>query len=59
MAYGYTKDENKYVIIDEEEAEVVREMYKMCLEGKGTRAIATILNERGVKTRYQKMPEGI
>ncbi|WP_452226434.1 recombinase family protein [Lacinutrix cladophorae] len=58
MAYGFTKDNDKYVIIDEKEAVVVRDIYKMCLEGKGTRAIATILNERGVKTRYQKMPEG-
>ncbi|QNK78101.1 recombinase family protein [Winogradskyella sp. PAMC22761] len=58
MAYGFTKDENKFVIIDEEEAEVVRDMYNMCLEGKGTRAIATILNDKGIKTRYQKMPEG-
>jgi len=58
MAYGFTKDAERNVIIDEVEAEVIREIYNHCLNGKGTRAIATILNKKNIKTRYQKIGEG-
>lgn len=48
--YGYKLDpENKYHwIIDDEAAEVVREIYKLCMEGFGPNQIETILNNRGV-----------
>ncbi|WP_067150812.1 recombinase family protein [Pseudotamlana agarivorans] len=55
MSYGYTKDTNKYVIIDENEAKTVKRIYKLSLEGKGTNKIAEILNNEGVPTRYNKM----
>lgn len=58
MAYGFTKDSNNYVIIDKDEAEIVKEIYSLSLNGKGTRSIATILNDRGIKTRYAKMEKG-
>ena len=45
--YGYMKDpENKKKwIIDPEAAAVVRDVFKMCLEGKGNETIARILQE--------------
>ena len=50
--YGYIKDpENKKRwIIDEEAAEIVRDIFKMCLEGKGNETIARILQNRRVLT---------
>ena len=48
--YGYKSDpENKgYWLVDEEAAEVVREIFKLCIEGYGVNQIETILNERGI-----------
>ena len=48
--YGYMRDpENKYrMIIDEEAAEIVREIFNMYLDGMGYKAIAQELNRRGV-----------
>ena len=42
LAYGYTKDENKLMIIEEEEASIVRLIYRMCLDGSGTKSIARL-----------------
>ena len=48
--YGYKKDSsNKHkIIIDEPAAEVVRLIFKLYLEGKGTHQIANILFEKGI-----------
>jgi len=48
--YGYMLDPNDkhHLIIDEEAAIVVRDIYKMSLEGKGKHLIAKTLNDRGV-----------
>ena len=48
--YGYMKDpkNKKKWIIDHEAAAVVRDVFKMCLEGKGNETIARILQERQV-----------
>ena len=48
--YGYMKDpkNKKKWIIDPEAAAVVRDVFKMCLEGKGNETIARILQERQV-----------
>ena len=48
--YGYRKDpqNKKKWIIDPEAAEVVRSIFKMCLEGKGNEAIAGILQDQKV-----------
>ncbi|MBR4636790.1 MAG: recombinase family protein [Clostridia bacterium] len=48
--YGYVKDpENpKHWIIEPEAAAIVREIFKMSLEGKGNETIARILTERKV-----------
>ncbi|MGE5632173.1 MAG: recombinase family protein [Caulobacteraceae bacterium] len=49
-AYGYTKDENGELIIQEEEAAVVRRIFREYLNGKGTYAIAKDLSEEGIPT---------
>ena len=69
--YGYIKDpmNKKKWIIDPGAAEIVREIFKMCIEGKGNETIARILserkilnptaywNDRGVKRGGYKMPK--
>ena len=49
---GYKKDpENKEKwIIDEKGAEIVKEIFKLCIQGYGPTQIARILTERGVDT---------
>ena len=56
--YGYTKDTNGYIVIDEEEAVIVRRMFEMSLNGIGTRTIADIFNQEEIPTRYNKMSTG-
>ena len=50
--YGYKKDERDKTkwVIDEEAALVVREIYRLYLEGAGTKEIADILTARGIET---------
>lgn len=57
--YGYKKDpENKgHLIIDEEAAAVVREVFTLFSQGCGKTAIARTLNERGIPnpTEYKRL----
>ena len=55
--YGYLKNpEDKYhLIIDEDAATIVREIYTMAADGMGKTAIARALNERGVPTPIEHM----
>ena len=48
--YGYRKDplNKKHWIIDPAAAQVVRDIFRMCLEGKGNDTIARILQENGI-----------
>jgi DNA invertase Pin-like site-specific DNA recombinase len=48
--YGYKKDENNnnQLVIDEYPAEIVREIFRMKLDGHSAARIADILNERAV-----------
>ncbi len=69
--YGYIKDpqKKKKWIIEPGAAEIVREIFKMCIEGKGNETIARILSERkilaptaywldrGVKRGGKKVPK--
>ncbi len=50
LMLGYKRDKDGNVYIDETEAKIVREIYKMYLDGIGTPTIAKILTERGIKT---------
>lgn len=50
--YGYKKDPNdkhKW-LVDDEAAEVVRLIYQLCIEGKGSQQIAGILRDRKIET---------
>jgi site-specific DNA recombinase len=58
LPYGYTKDENGYILIEDDEAEVVKRIFSMSLEGIGTRTIAQTFNEEGILTRYNKIGKG-
>lgn len=49
--YGYKKDEEGYLIIDEEFAPYVREIFQWSLDGIGTYTIAKKLIEAGVPTK--------
>lgn len=57
-AFGYTKDENGYLIVDKEESLIVKRIYEMSLQGKGTDKIAEILNYEGILTSYNKDAKG-
>ena len=47
---GYDKDETGDLVINKEEAKVVRQIFKMYLSGRGCHRIAKALNEEGVPT---------
>ena len=55
--YGYQRDPNDkhHLIVDPEAAEVVRQIFRLALDGCGKQRIATILNDRGIMnpTRYK------
>jgi len=57
--YGYKKDPNQkgHLIIDEEAAEVVREVFTLFSQGHGKTNIARILNDRGIPnpTEYKRL----
>lgn len=55
IAYGYTTDDDRCLIIDESEAHIVRKMFADHIEGKGCSTIAEDLNIKGVPTRYSKL----
>lgn len=48
LPFGYTTDSNKYIIVDEEKANIVRKIFTMCVEeDKSTVIIARELTETG------------
>ncbi|WP_316819453.1 recombinase family protein [Pedobacter gandavensis] len=53
--FGYTSDESRMLIVDEEEAKIVVEIYNLCLNGHGSSKIAKVLNERGVHTKTHRL----
>lgn len=61
-AFGYRKDpkDRHKLLIDEEEAAIVRRIFQMALEGISSQKIARKFNEEGVKTPIEyKMERGI
>ncbi len=50
LAYGYDR-ENKKLIVNTKESKVVKMIYDLYLEGKGTQTIAGILNEKKIPTK--------
>jgi len=53
--YGYKKKKDRSMMIDAKEAKIVKEIYKMSLNGVGAHSIAKDLNHRGIMTRLNKM----
>jgi DNA invertase Pin-like site-specific DNA recombinase len=54
--YGFKKGDNKMLVIEEEEAEHVRMIFDLYKTGKGTKAIANILNNNdNINTRSHKL----
>lgn len=54
LIYGYDCVD-KRLVINDVESEVVRNIYLMRLDGTGYKAIASRLNERGIKTKTGKL----
>lgn len=50
LAYGY-KNQDKMLVIDEDEGAVVRMIFNLCKDGLGTDLIAQKLNQIGIPTR--------
>lgn len=57
--YGYKKSQaNRYQLeIEEETADVIRDIFRMRIEGLGVAAIARILNDKGVPSFYKMLFE--
>lgn len=53
-AYGYKKGADGKIIVDQEEAVVVKRIFSLALAGKSNSDIARTLNEEGIPTRTQK-----
>lgn len=51
---GYTKDENKHLLIVPEEAEIIKRIYREYLEGASLLQIARVLEEDGIFTAAKK-----
>jgi len=60
-ALGYVKDTNGELVIDEQEVETVRYIFKQYLNGKGSYAIARELTEKGIQTirSAEKWSDGV
>ena len=57
--FGYTRDkEGKKLVIDKAEAKIVREMFELYLKGNSLLKVASILNEKGYRSRAGKQKDG-
>lgn len=51
LTYGYKRGENKQLEIDEYESDIVKYVFRLSIQGNGTKVISKILNEEGIKTK--------
>lgn len=58
ITYGYTKGEDKKLIIDEIESDVVNLIFQLAIQGKGTKVIANELNDRNIPTKRSTAKNG-
>jgi DNA invertase Pin-like site-specific DNA recombinase/transcription elongation factor Elf1 len=57
--FGYTRDkEGKKLVINKDEAKIVREMFELYLKGNSLLKVASILNEKGYRSRAGKQRDG-
>lgn len=54
--FGYVMKDGQY-FPDQDKAPLVREVFEMYASGRKQREIAIILGERGIRTKYGKLPE--
>ncbi|MBZ4042615.1 recombinase family protein [Flavobacterium hibisci] len=51
LPYGYRKNENKKLVVDEIESIVIKEIFDLYKNGNGVKKIASFLNSKGTPTR--------
>lgn len=56
--YGFTRDEKNFYKVIDEEAQIVKEIFDLALQGIGAFTIANKLNEKKVKPRSAKIWHG-
>lgn len=54
LPIGYTVDEDRHIVIDEEKAEVVREAFRMHNQGAQVKDLVELFRQRGVTSRNGK-----
>jgi len=54
LPYGYKKAADGMLVVDEDEAVVVKDMFELYTKNNGAKIIRGILNSRGTLTRYNK-----
>ncbi len=54
LPYGYTSDDKGVIIIDDEEKEIIEQIFEMYSNGMGTRVIANTLNQLNIPTKLNK-----
>lgn len=55
LPYGFTRDENKMLVIDEMEKDTVLSIFDYASRGYGLKTICNILNGAGIPTKSQKV----
>lgn len=55
LKFGYERDMNGKIIINDSEALTVKRIFNLCIAGSGYKAIAEKLNSENIPTRYSKM----
>jgi site-specific DNA recombinase len=55
--YGYKNDGNKKLVINENEAEVIRKIFELYSAGNGTTIISNYLNDNNIRTRSKQIIE--
>lgn len=55
LPYGYTKDENKYLVLHPEESKIVAEVFNRINEGHTTNGVTNWLNDSKIPTRQRKI----
>lgn len=56
--YGYTKDADGAMVVDEVQSKVIKRIFEMSLNGIGTRKIAEILTAEKIPTKYNLIGKG-
>lgn len=51
---GYERDEDNNIVVNKQEAKIVRQIFRMYIEGYSQRKIANHLNEQGILTKFKK-----